>query len=502
MAGALSSGAVSAVAVDTALRRLFVNRMKTGEFDPAGQQPYRQIPAAAANSKQHQALALQASADGLTLLKNLPVADSDYSGDDGRSQRAVLPLSVAKVKSVAVIGPNANCTQGVYPHGRGGDHHCNQLGNYATQPPFVISPADGFAQFAAVSGCEGSNISTAGGPPTAADKRQFGQAAAQAAAADAAVLVVGTLVNRQAGPQFGNSCCEGEGNDRPGVGIPPIQAALVDVVAAATAAAKKTLVVVVMSGGFLDLSPWKADSRVGAMLWVGYPGQMGGQAIAETIFGKVAPSGRLPYSIMTDQAVRSVNPMRMDMRPDGDYPGRTYRFSATPPVYAFGAGMSYTSWSYQWVGAGGEGTANVGGGSDDNACGTTAQQQRRTVVEGYVGGFRSQQSRMLAAIAGAQVLHNRVNVTNTGAVDSAVSVLAFSTPPGAGVGGVPLRQLFGFEKVFLSAAESTSVFFPMAARDLTVVGGGGDRRAATGTWGITAGVDGAEPHAITKEVCV
>ena len=52
-----------------------------------------------------------------------------------------------------------------------------------------------------------------------------------------------------------------------------------------------------MSGGFLDLTPWKTDPRISALMWSGYPGMMGGQAIAEAIFGVVAPSGRLPYSI-------------------------------------------------------------------------------------------------------------------------------------------------------------------------------------------------------------
>jgi beta-glucosidase-like glycosyl hydrolase len=126
-----SGGAEVEAQVDEALTRLFLNRMKTGEFDPPEQQPYRQIPPSAANSPEHQALALTAAAEGLTLLKNI---------------QGALPLSAKSVKSVAVIGPNANCTQQVEPHGKGGDHHCNQLGNYATESPFVITPADGIGR--------------------------------------------------------------------------------------------------------------------------------------------------------------------------------------------------------------------------------------------------------------------------------------------------------------------------------------------------------------------
>ena len=121
-------------------------------------------------------------------------------------------------------------------------------GNYATESPFVITPADGLAKFAAITQSDGSNISTAG-TPTASDKREFALAASQAKAADATVLVVGMLVLRDTNsPLFGTSCCEGEGNDRPGVAIPQVQLELVDAVATASAAAKKPLVLVVMSG--------------------------------------------------------------------------------------------------------------------------------------------------------------------------------------------------------------------------------------------------------------
>ena len=137
MQQALQSGAVLEEQLDAALVRLFLSRFKTGEFDPPEQNPYRQIPPSAANSAEHQALALSAAAEGLTLLKNA---------------RGTLPLSQQAIQTLAVIGPNANCTQQVRPHGPHGDHHCNQLGNYATESPFVITPADGLAKFATVTG--------------------------------------------------------------------------------------------------------------------------------------------------------------------------------------------------------------------------------------------------------------------------------------------------------------------------------------------------------------
>ena len=382
LAGATSAGSVSAAQLDVALTRLFLNRFKTGEFDPAEQQPYRQIPPSAVNSPQHQQLALEAAREGLTLLKNAKTAGGAAS----------LPFSAASIRTLAVIGaprpnaqsrsaaaavwraggpqrcpnqtpagppalapsrppcypppkiagPNANCTQKVCPHGPDQDCHCNQLGNYATSSPFVVSPADGLSKFAKVSGCEGSDISTAGAP-TAKDRSQFALAAAQAGAADATVLVMGMVVDREHDwcGQDRTDCphrpaSEGEGNDRPrGNAVPDVQLQLVEAVASATARAGKLLVVVVMAGGTLDLSPWEADPRIGAIAWVGYPGMLGGQALAEALFGRFSPSGRLPYSLYTDEQVRSMNAMRMDMRPDPatHYPGRTYRFNAAKPLF-------------------------------------------------------------------------------------------------------------------------------------------------------------------------
>lgn len=119
--------------------------------------------------------------------------------------------------------------------------------------------------------------------------------------------------------------------------------------------------------------------------------------------------------------------------------------------------QSYTTWSYQWAG---ESAAAGGSAAADTShmCGSTVASQRRAAVEDYLSGLGdTQHSRMLAKSAGATVVNHEVNVTNTGTVDSAVAVLAFSTPPGAGTGGVPLKQLFGFDKVFLKARPSKTL---------------------------------------------
>ena len=251
------------------------------------------------------------------------------------NRQGALPFGPG-VRNVAVIGPNANCTL------LGSGKSCNQLGNYATFAPFVSTPADGIGAFASVVGCQGSGINGGRVDPCAASL---------ASTADATVLVVGMLVKRGAYEPG----TEGEGNDRDvSIAIPDVQLSLVEDVASATHLAGKPLVVVVMSGSYLDLTPWVHDDRIHALLWTGYPGMQGGQALGEVLFGKKAPSGRLPYSILTDNTARRTNAMNVNMRPNGSYPGRTYRFfSATPgmdpPVFRFGFGLHYTNFSYNWM---------------------------------------------------------------------------------------------------------------------------------------------------------
>ena len=129
-------------------------------------------------------------------------------------------------------------------------------------------------------------------------------------------------------------------------------------------------------------------------------------------------------------------------------------------------------------------------------CGLVATNRRRDAVNNYLSKLGvGRHSRMLARIAGDALVRHEVNVTNTGSVDSAISILAFNAPPGAGKDGVPLKQLYGFEKIFLRAGESATVFFSMMARDLTLVDSNGDRHAGVGAWGVHIG-------SLAAQVCV
>jgi len=154
-----------------------------------------------------------------------------------------------------------------------------------------------------------------------------------------------------------NNCLEAEGCDRYNISWPYGQAQLID----QAASWDMPVILVIISGGPLDLSKYKDHKAISAILWMGYPGQMGGAAMADVLLGDVSPTGRLPQTFYTGDFVKAASITDMRMRPgtaaggqifytrfDVPYPGRTYRFvNESFVVYPFGFGLSYDSWAYK-----------------------------------------------------------------------------------------------------------------------------------------------------------
>ena len=102
-----------------------------------------------------------------------------------------------------------------------------------------------------------------------------------------------------------------------------------------------------MAGGPLDISVPKSLPGVSAIIFCGYPGQSGGQAIADIIFGTFAPAGRLPYTMYPANFTSQVSMFDMNMRPNATSgnPGHTYKFYLGQPVYPFGSGLTYSTFN-------------------------------------------------------------------------------------------------------------------------------------------------------------
>jgi beta-D-xylosidase 4 len=196
-----------------------------------------------------------------------------------------------------------------------------------------ISPLDGIT---ALFGVDGENVIYAPGCADASceDGSLIRSAATAASEADAVVLFVGL-----------SQAQESEGQDRESLLLPGMQQELISTVIDAVSG--RPIVIVILSGGPVDVSFMKEDDRVGSILWAGYPGQAGGQAIAEVIFGDVNPAGRLALSWYHENYTQ-MDMSNMQMRPDLSlgYPGRTHRFFTGSPIWEFGYGLSYSQFSH------------------------------------------------------------------------------------------------------------------------------------------------------------
>ncbi|CAN1250916.1 Probable beta-D-xylosidase 7 [Linum perenne] len=277
---AVEQGKLPVSQIDRALHNLFSLRMRLGLFngDPK-EQVFGNIGPDQVCSQEHQMLALEVARNGIVLLKN--------------SARH-LPLPKSKSGSLAVIGPNADSGQTL-------------LGNYAGPPCTLITPLQGLRAYVKdttyIQGCENVRCSSA----------DIEKAVSTAQGADHVVLVMGL-----------DQTLEREELDRVDLLLPGKQQELITKVARA---AKNPVVLVLLSGGPIDVSFAKYNKKIGSILWAGYPGQAGGIALAEIIFGDHNPGGRLPVTWYPQEFVKvPMTDMRMRPESTSSYPGRTYRF--------------------------------------------------------------------------------------------------------------------------------------------------------------------------------
>ncbi len=271
-------------------------------------------------SPQHAAVALKVAREGIVLLKN-----TDH----------LLPFSTSGIRTLAVIGENAD-----RPNGFGG-------GSSQVRARYEITPLLGLKKLmgsqTAIRYERGYTIRR----NAKADPNLIGEAVAAAANADA-VVIVGGWTHGYDYSNWNDNAYDAEDQDKPDMHLPFGQDELIE----AVLAVNKNVVIVFYGGGPLDITRW--ESRAKAIIQAGYPGQEGGTALAEILLGKVNPSGKLPFSwprVLEDAPAHRL----------GEYPGKGttvtykddiyegYRYFDTykvSPQFAFGHGLSYTSFRY------------------------------------------------------------------------------------------------------------------------------------------------------------
>lgn len=397
---------------DEALKNLFRVQFRLGLADPPSLVPWSGFGAEVVDTEAHRSLAKEAADQSLVLLKN-----------DG-----ALPFKAGL--KVLVAGRNAAATG-------------NMQGNYYGQAPFLVSPKDGIAKRASVTYLDGKDVS---------------QAVQAVADVDAVVLVVG-LTSEAVSPND-----EAEGHDRNSLRLPNTdgdQEALIQQVGAA--AGGKPVVVVVMSGGPVDIQFAKESDAVSAIMWCGYPGQSGGDAISDALFGITNAFGKLTQTWYPEAFVSQVDLKDMGMRPNATTgnPGRSYRFYTGPTVFSFGDGLSYTNFEHD---------------------------VQVMPLLGVTEAVQDLQRRPLRTEAKV-VARARVAVTNMGTREGDAAVMLFAAPPSdvAGKNGAPLKSLMAFDRVKLAAGESTSLTFSLSSLDFSFAGEDGVRKLGQGEWKFWVG---------------
>lgn len=392
--------------IDRALFNLFSVRMRLGLFDgDPKHQKYGNLGPRHVCSDEHRYLALEAAREGIVLLKN--------SGN-------ILPLSKSLIASLAVIGPNANAP-------------ATLIGDYPGVPCKITTPLLGLQSYIQTilyaPGCEYVNCSS---------KEGFGEAARIAAKADAVVMVVGLDLSQ-----------ETEGHDRVSLNLPGEQQNLVSEI---TRASKGPVVLVLMSGGPVDVSFAKTDPSISSILWVGYPGEAGGQALAQVIFGDYNPGGRLPMT-WYPQAFTKVPMNVMNMRPNlsTGYPGRTYRFYTGRTVFQFGYGLSYSNYSYTFASTSINRIILPFSNNQVVSRNTEMASNHIYVDDDTVSCEKGK-------------FNIQVSVHNHGRIDGSHAVLMFAKSP-ATHRGAPQRQLIGFKRVHVESGRSIEVQFLVNACD-------------------------------------
>src|SRR5665213_2862788 len=298
--------------VDQALYYTLWTRFKLGLFNPPDKNPYSNIGMDQNDTPEHRALALKVAEESIVLLKN-----------DG-----ILPLNRDKIKRIAVIGPNANATDVLH-------------GNYNGTASHPVTILDGIRQLAGpsieVTYAEGCQITTNTGRGFGFGFGRRGRGAAPSRpAAELQAEAISNAVNADLVIYVGgiNPSQEGEQHDRDSIELPGVQEGLVQ----ALYATHKPVVMVNCSGSDVAF-PWEAE-HLRAILQAWYPGEEGGRAVGEVLFGDVNPSGHLTVTFYkaTTELPAFTNYAMAD---------RTYRYYSGKPLYAFGHGLSYTKFSFR-----------------------------------------------------------------------------------------------------------------------------------------------------------
>lgn len=300
---AVKDGLVKEETITKAVTRLFTTRMKLGLFDPQEKVPFYAIDYRVVDCEEHRQLNEKAARKSVVLLKN---------------ENKLLPLDSSKYKTIGVIGPNANNRKAL-------------VGNYEGTASEYITVLEGIQDAVG----EDVRVLYSQGCHLCKDRMQ-GLAEANdrmsevRAVADASDLIVACMgLDASLEGEEGDEGNEFASGDKPNLNLPGLQ----EEVLKELAKTGKPVVLVLLSGSALAVT--FAEQNIPAIVQGWYPGARGGKAIADILFGKASPEGKLPVTFYrTTEELPDFKDYSMK--------DRTYRYMNQEALYPFGFGLSYT----------------------------------------------------------------------------------------------------------------------------------------------------------------
>ena len=318
---AVKDGLVKEETITKAVTRLFTTRMKLGLFDPQEKVPFYAIDYRVVDCEEHRQLNEKAARKSVVLLKN---------------ENKLLPLDASKYKTIGVIGPNANNRKAL-------------VGNYEGTASEYITVLEGIQDAVGkevrVLYSQGCHLCKDRMQGLAEANDRMSEVRAVADASDLIVACMGLDASLEG--EEGDEGNEFASGDKPNLNLPGLQ----EEVLKELEKTGKPVVLVLLSGSALAVT--FAEQNIPAIVQGWYPGARGGKAIADILFGKASPEGKLPVTFYrTTEELPDFKDYSMK--------DRTYRYMNQEALYPFGFGLSYTDFEITQAGLSSE-TIEAGG---------------------------------------------------------------------------------------------------------------------------------------------
>ena len=406
---AIKEGLIDEQLIHDRCVQLFKTRFRLGMFDENSDHPYTKISPEVIHSQKHIDLSREVAQKSIVLLKN---------------KNNILPLSTS-IKVPYVTGPFANSNDML-------------MGSYYGVTPGMVTILEGIADVLD----PGTSLNyRSGALPFGPNPSELNWAPNVAKESDVTICVVGTTADYMG--EGVDAIASAHGGDILDMKLPENQIKYVKEIIDVK---KGPLVLVIASGGPVSLEG--IEEHCDAILQIWYPGEQGGNAVADVLFGKVSPSGRLPITF----------PKNVEQLPaydDYSMQGRTYKYMTKEPMFPFGFGLTYSETAFK------------------NMV-TSATKLKKN-----------------------QELNVEVELSNVGDFDIEEVVQLYVCPVEV-TGGIPMKSLKAFKRIDLPKGETQKVAFTLSPEELMVVNEEGKKVWRKGDYKIVVG--NASPGAFSESL--